>query len=156
MAQTVGLAAALVVVWLLLSGHYTGFVLTLGALAVLFCLWFARRMDLIDREGVPVHITAAAIPYNAWLMWEIVKANIDVTKRVLGLAEVSPTLVNVRCTQRTDLGQVIYANSITLTPGTVSLYLEDGVIEVHAISRDGAESLLEGDMDRRVTAMEGA
>jgi multicomponent Na+:H+ antiporter subunit E len=52
------------------------------------------------------------------------------------------------------MGQVIYANSITLTPGTVTTSLSEGVLEVHALTREAAESLLEGDMDRRVAALE--
>jgi len=85
-----------------------------------------------------------------------VKANINVTLRILkpGLP-ISPTLVKVRPSQKTDLGRVIYANSITLTPGTVSVEMDEDTIVVHAISREGTEELKDGDMDRRVTAMEG-
>ena len=79
------------------------------------------------------------------------------TKRVLGLAPISPTMIRIKATQKTDLGLVTFANSITLTPGTISIEVEqDGQILVHAISRDGADGLTDGDMDRRVTAMEDA
>ena len=114
----------------------------------------AMRMDVIDHEAVPVHLTLKAILYWPWLLWEIVKANIDVTRRVLGLAEISPTMVRIQATQKSDLGLVIFANSITLTPGTISIDLEeDGHILVHAISREGTVGLEGGEMDRRVTEM---
>jgi multicomponent Na+:H+ antiporter subunit E len=63
-------------------------------------------------------------------------------------------MVWVPATQRTDVGKVIYANSITLTPGTVSVEIENDRILVHAITREAAEGLESGDMDRRVDAIE--
>ncbi len=89
-------------------------------------------------------------------MWQIVIANIDVARRVLSPSlPISPTLIRVKASQSTDLGQAIYANSITLTPGTISIDVEDGEILVHALTREGAQSLLDGEMDRRVTIMCG-
>ena len=79
-----------------------------------------------------------------------------VGRRALGPGlDISPTLLRVSASQKTDLGRVIYANSITLTPGTVSVDVEGGTILVHALSRDGAAALEEGEMDRRVTRMMG-
>ena len=115
------------------------------------------RMDVVDHEAVPVHLTFSVLLYWPWLLWEIVKANIDVTKRVLGFAPISPTMVRIKATQKTDLGLVIFANSITLTPGTISMDVEhDGHILVHAISKEGTVGLEGGEMDRRVTALEDA
>ena len=67
---------------------------------------------------------------------------------------ISPRIIRVKTSQQTDVGRVIHANSITLTPGTVSLAFEDGDIIVHAISRAAAEGTLEGSIDRRVTKVE--
>lgn len=79
------------------------------------------------------------------------------TKLILGQGgRISPTVVKVRASQATEVGRVIYANSITLTPGTISLELADDTIIVHALTREGAESLKGGDMDRRVTRLEQA
>jgi multicomponent Na+:H+ antiporter subunit E len=87
---------------------------------------------------------------------EIIKANIDVAKRImLPSMAVTPTMIRVTASQKSDLGLVIYANSITLTPGTISVDIANGEILVHALSREGAESLLDGEMDRRVTRMAG-
>ena len=152
----IGLCLALVACWLLLSGHFQILLLSLGAGSVAFCLWIAMRMDLIDDEGMPIHITWAALRYWPWLIWEIVKANIDVAKRVLDpKLPIAPSLFDAPVSQKTDLGQALYANSITLTPGTVSVDLNPGVIRVHALHDGAADGVLEGEMDARVTSVEG-
>ena len=101
-------------------------------------------------------ITSKAMSYWPWLLKEIWLAAIDVTKRVLSpRMPISPTVIDLDATQQTELGRVIYANSITLTPGTFTIRIYRNRILVHALSREGAESLAAGEMDRRVTAMEG-
>ena len=67
---------------------------------------------------------------------------------------VNPSVIEVKATQETELGQVIYANSITLTPGTVTIDIDKDIIIVHALTLKAAEDLESGDMDRRVTALE--
>ena len=152
----IGLCLALAACWLLLSGYFHILLLSLGAVSVAFCVWIAVRMDLIDHEGVPMHITLAGLRYVPWLMWEIVKANIDVAKRVIPPSlPIAPSLFDAPSSQKSDLGQVLYANSITLTPGTVSVDLNPGVIQVHALHDGAAEGVLDGEMDRRVSAVEG-
>ena len=93
--------------------------------------------------------------YWLWLGYEIVKANIDVTKQILSPSlPIAPTVFRLKASQRDELGQVIYANSITLTPGTVTMDIHDGVFTVHALHKDAADDLALGDMDRRVTALD--
>ena len=154
--RSIVLGLLLAVLWLLLSGFFEPMLLGLGLLSVVIAVWVGRRMDLIDHEGVPFHISLAVVGYLPWLLLEIVKANLDVARRVIAPhPDISPTMFDAPASQKTDLGQVIYANSITLTPGTVSVDLDPGVIRVHALSRDGADGVLEGEMDRRVTEVEG-
>jgi multicomponent Na+:H+ antiporter subunit E len=142
----------------LLSGFFTPFLLAAGLGSVLAVIWFAdRRMKILDPEGHPSHLSVRALTYWPWLLWEIVKSGWDVTKRILHpRLPISPCMVRVPTSQATDVGRVIYANSITLTPGTISLELTDGEILVHALTREGAEGLATGDMDRRATAFEAA
>ena len=91
------------------------------------------------------------------MLVEIIKSNLDVTKRILSpTMPISPTLIRIPASQQTMVGQVTYANSITLTPGTISIDVDDGMIEVHALTRETAETLRTGEMDRRITAMETA
>ncbi|MGZ0246773.1 MAG: Na+/H+ antiporter subunit E [Alphaproteobacteria bacterium] len=156
LVHAVSLGLILFASWLLMSGIFEPLILILGVFSCALVVAIAVRMDVIDHEAVPVHLTFKVLMYWPWLLWEIVKANIDVTKRVLGFADISPTMVRIKATQKTDLGIVIFANSITLTPGTISIDVdEEGYILVHALSRDGTEGLEGGDMDRRVTELEG-
>lgn len=142
--------------WLLLSGIYTAFLIAAGLACALAVVLFARRMDVIDHEGHPVHLAPRALlGYWPWLLKEIVKSAWEVSMIILKpRLPISPTLVRVKSTQKTDLGRTVFANSITLTPGTVSVEVGDGEILVHALTRSGADSLAAGDMDRRVTDFE--
>ena len=146
-------------VWLLWSGHYTierTLVLVLGIVSCLAVVAIVRRMGIVDSEGHPIHLAGRAIMYVPWLLLAILRSNVDVALRILNpRLPVSPTLIRARATQKTALGKVIYANSITLTPGTVSVDVENDLVLVHALSRESAGELAEGEMDRRVTAVEG-
>ncbi|MFQ5784457.1 MAG: Na+/H+ antiporter subunit E [Alphaproteobacteria bacterium] len=156
MVHAISLYAALLGVWLLLSGIFTPFFLALAAVCCGLVVFIAQRMDLIDRDTAPVRVSWRFLPYLPWLAWQIVLANIDVIRRVLDPAlPIDPAIRWVPASQRTDLGRVIYANSITLTPGTVSTDVESDRIQVHALTRSGLDELERGDMDARVRAVEG-
>ena len=117
----------------------------------------AVRMDVVDHEGHPIHLTQRFIGYWFWLLGEIVKASLDMTKRIWSPSlAISPTMYILKASQPGELGQVIYANSITLTPGTVTVRLDDGNILVHAIAREVGDDLAGGEMDRRVTRLEAS
>ncbi len=152
--HSISLGLVLFGVWLLLAGFFAPLLLGLGVLSCVIVLSIANRMDVIDREGVPIHLGWRILSYWAWLVVEIVKANLDVARRVLDpKLPIHPVLVRVKASQASELGQVIYANSITLTPGTVSMQVAGGEILVHAIAKEMAEDLEGGEMDRRVTAV---
>lgn len=155
----IGLALLLYAFWLLLSGHYVGWLLVVGALSTLLIVYYARRMEIIDEEGLPLQVTLAAFTYWPWLIVEIFKSALNVTRIVLSPSlPISPTMVRVTPTQKTPVGLTTYANSITLTPGTISVVasLSDREILVHALTRENAEDVQAGGMDRRVTAFEGS
>jgi len=154
--RSLSLGVTLYALWLLLSGHFEPLLLVFGLASVVLVVWIAYRMDVIDHEGHPVGLTPRILLYWPWLIWEIIKANIDVMRRILDPSlPISPTVVRVPASQKTELGTVIYANSITLTPGTVTIDLEGHDLIVHALSEDGAVALESGEMDRRVSAFEG-
>lgn len=142
--------------WLLLSGYFTPFLLAAGFGCVLAALWFSHRMELVVHEGHPVHLGWRALLYWPWLAKEIFKSAWAVTRLILhpGLP-ISPTVVRFKPGQRTDLGLVIHANSITLTPGTISMEVSANEFVVHALTADGARGVIDGEMDRRVTLLEG-
>lgn len=144
--------------WLLWSGHYTlehTLVLAMGILSCAFVVYLAGRLSIVDEEGYSIHLIWSLALYIPWLLWAIIKANIDVAKRILSpRLPIAPRIVRVTGTQKTDLCRVIFANSITLTPGTVSLDLDEENIVVHALTEEAADDVQSGDMDRRVTALE--
>lgn len=151
------LVAFLVAVWLLLSGHYEPLILVFGAISCAVVALIAHRMGVVDYESHPVHLGWRLPVYQCWLIWEIVKANIDVAKRILNpRMPISPTVFTLEATPPTELGLVIYANSITLTPGTVTLQVRNDGLQVHALSQEAADDLAKGEMGRRVTWIEEA
>ena len=153
--HAINLGLFLFALWVLLSGHYTPLMLLFGVLSTLFVVFLATRADLIDRETQPVLIKLSVLFYWVWLGREIIKSNIDVTRRILspGLP-ISPTVFTVRAGQKTELGRVTYANSITLVPGTVTMDVEGDVFTVHALTREAAADLKRGEMNRRVCNVE--
>jgi multicomponent Na+:H+ antiporter subunit E len=148
MKMVISYAAYLFVIWLLLSGHLEPLMLGLGLASVLLTVILIRRMNLIDHESYPLHLSTKIPAYLVFILREIVKANIDVIKRILTFrrSSVSPQLFEVPVPLKTDLGRVIYANSITLTPGTVSVELTQEKILVHALTKEAADELASGEM----------
>jgi multicomponent Na+:H+ antiporter subunit E len=143
--------------WLLLSGFFTPFLMAAGAGSALAVVWFARRMDVVDHEGHPIRLGAKALVYWIWLIKEIVKSAWDVSKIILHPSlPISPTMVRFKPRQRTDVGLVLHANSITLTPGTIAIEVSADEFLVHGLTRGGAEGTIDSEMDRRVSACEGS
>jgi multicomponent Na+:H+ antiporter subunit E len=145
----------LFVTWLLLSGHTEPFLIIVGAISCLVCVVIVRRMDNADLEDIRIRFSPRIVGYWLWLAREIVKSNVDVASRVLSPSlPISPTLIRVKASQKTPLYQVMFANSITLTPGTVTVDLEDGMLLVHALNKEAADELLGGEMDTRAAKVE--
>ena len=150
----VWLFVALAGVWLLLSGHYDALFLAFGAVSCIFALTLAWRFDVIDRESHPLHLWWRLPGYWLWLLVEIARANIDVARRILAPdLPIDPRVFRVRCSADSDLGHAIYANSITLTPGTISLDVQRDSVLVHALTAEGMAALESGEMDARVAAL---
>jgi multicomponent Na+:H+ antiporter subunit E len=150
------LAGFLFAFWLALSGHYTPALIAVGAGCSVLVLIAAARMRTVDPEGHPVHLLGRTIIYYPWLVREIFKSAWSVTKIILHpRLPISPTMTVVRASQRTTAGIATYANSITLTPGTVTVGVSGNELTVHALVREGALDLEAGEMDRRVTRFEG-
>lgn len=149
-------AVILFVFWVLMSGQFSAFLLGSGAVSAIAVALFARRMAVIDREGYPLHLGLSALAYWPWLAKEMVKSAWAVARIILHpRLPISPVFVRVRPSQRTEIGRVTYANSITLTPGTITVDADAEEFLVHALTREGARDLAGGDMDRRVSRFEG-
>ena len=103
-----------------------------------------------------MHLGLRPIGYAIWLIEEILRANVEVARLIVDRQlPLRPRLICVHAQQATELGRVILANSITLTPGTVSVDMRGDRIWVHALSFGDAEEDLSGDMNRRVSGLEG-
>ena len=140
---------------LTIDTYFTPLLLSLGLLSVVFVVWLANRMDVVDEESQPIHMTIRLPGYYWWLLVKIVQANIDVVRHIWRpKLTITPGTATLIASQQSDMGKVIYANSITLTPGTVALNVVDNQIEVHALTREGLEELQGGEMDRRVSELE--
>ena len=113
-------------------------------------------MDVVDHEGHPIRLGHRALLYWVWLIKEIIKSGWSVTKVILHPAlPISPTLVRFKPSQKTDVGLVLHANSITLTPGTIAIEATSGEFYVHGLTRDAALGCDGSEMDQRVSACEG-
>ncbi len=154
--RAIVLAAVLAGVWLLWSGHYETWMLLLGALSTVSVVGLFWGMGAIDQESVPVELGILPfLTYAPWLLKEIAQANVDVTRRILAPSlPIRPSLVTVESLAWTPVGRVVFANSITLTPGTVSVDLEGRRVRVHALTIEGAIEDLAGEMNRRVARLE--
>ncbi|MEX2198299.1 MAG: Na+/H+ antiporter subunit E [Burkholderiales bacterium] len=142
--------------WILMSGYLTPFLLGAGAASSLAVAWLAHRMDVADREGHPVHLGWSAVTYWPWLLREILKSALDVSKVILDpRLPATPTVVRFKPRQRTAVGLVTHANSITLTPGTLSVEVGPERFVVHGLTRDSASAAVDSEMDRRVERFEG-
>ncbi len=142
--------------WLLLSGIYEPLLLAFGAGSVAVVVALMARMDRVDGAAPEWHLKPLAFAaYLVWLLKEIARANWAVTKVILAPhMRLRQHLFAVPVTSRSDLAQVTFANSITLTPGTITIETEPGRFLVHALSYDDATPGELADMDARVAATE--
>ena len=157
MLRNVSFFLSLAVFWVLLSGMPMPFLLAAGAGSALFVVWFAHRLDVADHEGHPIHLGfGAMMSYWPWLLKEVALSAWRVSRIIVDpRLPISPTLVRMRPSQTTDVGLVVHANSITLTPGTISIDVSADEFLVHALTRAGAADVTEGgEMDRRARELE--
>ncbi len=157
--RLVMISATLFAYWLLLSGHSETWLVVSGAVLSVLVGAFCLFTGITDEEGFPIEKVPRALLYWPWLGWQIVLSALNVTKLILNpRLPISPTMVKVDALQKSAVGLTIYANSITLTPGTISVEVsEQGkAIWVHAITRENAEGFADDEMNRRVAWMDGA
>ena len=157
MTLTIRLTVTMVLLWLCLSGLFKTQLIVLGVMSVALVVWLSNRMNVLQYRGQPIYFRVFHIfGYWGWLLWQIVLSNLDVTRRVWSpTLDIKPMLRRVSATPNTDLGRVIYANSITLTPGTTAInFTPDDDILVHALHEDSLHELERGEMAEQVRAVE--
>ena len=146
----------LLLLWLLLSGKSEPLLLALGLISAIAVWWLHTRIAAIDNlTHFPRWNWPKSVSYILWLLGRIVVANLDVALRIVSpQLPISPTVCRLPLSQQSEIGRVVYANSITLTPGTVTLDLSVGDVTVHALTSDGMAEVASGEMGRRVQQLE--
>lgn len=142
--------------WLLLSGYIQPLLLSFGAVSVALVLFVLKRMDDVDQEPQQLGTGLRLIRYLPWLTGQIISSSIQVTKLIWGSPKnVSPSLAKISAKNVHPNSRTLYANSITLTPGTLSVDLVDGELTVHALQKSSLDELEEGEMERKITGIWG-
>ena len=144
--------------WLLLSGHYSGLLISFGLASCLLCAWLSHRIGATDLEGLPTHLFLRLPSYLFWLLGEIVSSNI-VTASIILRRSSDPEIFETPANQITAAGLANYANSITLTPGTVTVDIDEAKTGasrfiVHALHPHFGDDVRSGGMDRRNCELE--
>ena len=152
-AKSITLFIVLFGFWLLMSGYYTPLILSLGVISCLLCVYLTIKGRFLDNETLPIYFFPRLIQYTLWLIKEILKSNIQTAKVIIMKSE-EPELFSVKATQKTNEGKVTYANSITLTPGTVTTQIKNDIFEVHALTKDFGDDVRSSEMDKMVTWLE--
>lgn len=156
LARVLVLGVLLAAAWLLWSGLFKPLLLALGAFSCVLVLYLSHRMRLFDEQVFALRFAWRLPPYWAWLGKEIVKSSLDVSRVVLSpRLPVSPTVIEIEALSKHPVDLAILGNSITLTPGTLTLNIEDGRMTVHALTRHGAADVEAGEMNRRVSRLGG-
>ena len=139
------------VFWLLLSAHSDAFHVGAGIVCSLIVAYASHDLLFTGTGNHTLTKIVRFSTYLPWLIYQIVLANIDVAKRALAPGmPIDPQVVTFKTMLRSDVARTALANSITLTPGTVTIDIVDDVFYVHAIAKEPADDLLEGAMERRI------
>ena len=155
MRYSCSLAILLAVLWLAISGVYKPPLFVLGAASIAVVVWLSRRMDVVGVEHNPVLYSWRLPVYWLWLLKEIAKSNVEVARAALAPQDrVRPRIVRVPVRLGAAVARVTYANSVTLTPGTVTLLLEEDCLEAHALLESSASGLESGSMERKIVWLE--
>lgn len=148
------MAVLLAAAWLLWSGFFTPLLLALGAFSCGLVVYLSYRMHLFDTDIFALRLSLRLFRFWAWLAGEVIRSSLEVARLVLSpKLPISPTVVEFPTICSHPVDRVILGNSITLTPGTLTLNIDGNNVLVHSLTKQGAEDVLAGEMDRRVAAL---
>lgn len=137
--------------WLLLSGFFKPLLISFGLISVALVVFLIHRMDTTDTENQKLAFNLSFISYVIWLLGQIVVSSLTVTKLIWGDSKkISPATAKLPINKVPKRSRVLYANSITLTPGTLSIDIDDKEVTIHALDEDSLASLKHGDMANKV------
>lgn len=139
--------------WFLLSGEFTPLLIILAVISSIIVSFLTK--DLFFKENINIKLIIKIFMYAPWLVWQIVLANIQVLKILLKPnLDIDPSMVEFVPQVKTDIGITLLANSITLTPGTVTIFADKDHFFVHALGPEFAEGLSGGEMEKRILEIE--
>lgn len=139
--------------WFLLSGEFTPLLIILAVTSSIIVSFLTK--DLFFKENINIKLIIKIFMYAPWLVWQIVLANIQVLKILLKPnLDIDPSMVEFVPQVKTDIGITLLANSITLTPGTVTIFADRDHFFVHALGPEFAEGLSGGEMEKRILEIE--
>ena len=144
------------VFWILLSGYFQPLLLSFGVVSTVLVVYVVLRMNKIDNEPRDLGTGLRSLNYFSWLIGQIIMSSVHVTKLIWGSpASVSPALEKISIKNIPKSKRVLYANSITLTPGTLSVDLseEKNEITVHSLQKRSIDQLKKGSMENKVTSL---
>ena len=138
--------------WILLSGKFDLFHLTLGFICSMIIAFLSYNLLFANvRVGEIRLIAIRFLRYIPWLFYQIITSNFHVAKLVLSpKMPIDPKIIKFKTKLESDISWITLANSITLTPGTITIDIMDGEFFVHAISKKVADDLNEGEMEDRI------
>lgn len=138
-------------IWLVFSGHFDALHLALGLACSGLVAVFSSELLFPETLSSRTAVTAwRVVRYLPWLLYQIVLANLHIVYLVCRPGQLRPQIVRFKTGLTSDLAKVVFGNSITLTPGTITMDIHDGEFTVHAVSDQAARSLRNGEMERRV------
>ncbi len=143
--------------WMVFSGLFDAFHLTLGAISCLVVTLISSSFFFEDREaGVGQRLQQILrIPgYLLWLLYQIALSNLHILKLALtpgDLKGLDPSLVRVKTKLKTDFGKYALANSITLTPGTITIELDEDELLIHSISEHTKSGVEDDSMEQKIS-----
>ena len=142
----------LLIFWALLSGKYDSFHLTLGAICSIIIAYLTHELLFANvRVGDTMLIVQRFITYIPWLVYQIILSNIHVAYLALSpKMPIEPQILRFSTKLESDISWVTLANSITLTPGTITMDIKEGEFFVHALSKKVADDLNTGEMEDRI------
>ncbi len=154
LVRVIGVAILLAAAWILWSGFFKPLLLGLGVFSVILTLYILNRMHYFGNETFAFRYSHRLFGFWLWLLKEIVTSSLHVTRVILRPnIQIEPQIIEIDVSQGDALDQALLGNSITLTPGSLALDVHQGRMLVHTLTSDTAESLVEGEMQRRVFAL---
>jgi multicomponent Na+:H+ antiporter subunit E len=147
---------SLFLLWLLLSGYFKTNLIIFGVISCAFVTYLSIKLKIYSSHHERIKFNLRLPLYIPWLLKEIVKSNLHVARCILGSKDsIQPQTIYAKPSQKTNTGLAVHANSITLTPGTISVDIDEDVILVHALTNHTAQGIINGDIDKRVSKFEG-